>query len=427
MNKTITLPNGLTLLTAPVDGAKTTAVLVLFGTGSKHETRAESGLSHFLEHMFFKGTTNRPSALALSSELDRLGAEYNAFTGKEYTGYWIKSGSANADKALAIVADMLINPLFVAEEIEREKGVIIEELNMYQDNPMWYIEDLFEGLLYGDTPAGWDTIGTKDTINSFKRENFTDYYHKQYGADTSFLIVAGQIPDNLEELANKYFSAFPKSAYQPKIATAETQNGAQSKFFVKTTDQAHLSLGVRTYPYAHENNFIMQIISLLLGGSMSSRLFINLRERNGLAYYVRANNEHYTDTGYLTARAGVPVNKLAEAIKIIMAEYQRLKTELVSEDELSKVKSMLIGKLPLTLEGADEMAQWYGRQAVLFFQQTTGEKKIITPEEFLNKVNQVSAEDVQRVANEIFINDRLNLAVISPQQDETALKQLLTL
>jgi predicted Zn-dependent peptidase len=426
MHKTTALPNGLTVLTAPVEGAKTTSVLVLFGTGSKHEARATSGLSHFLEHMFFKGTTNRPSALALSSELDRLGAEYNAFTSKEYTGYWIKSASINVDKSLEIVADMLVNPLFVAEEIEREKGVIIEELNMYQDNPMWYIEDLFENLLYGDTPAGWDTIGTKDNIRAFKREDFTEYYRKQYGADTSFLIVAGKIPDNLEELSNKYFSAFQKSAYNKKLPTTETQSGAQAKFFVKTTDQAHLSLGVRTYPYAHDHTFILQILSLILGGSMSSRLFINLRERNGLAYYVRANSEYYTDTGYLTARAGVPVDKLAEAITIIMAEYRRLKTELVSDDELSKVKSMLTGKLPLSLEGSDEVAQWYGRQAVLFFEQNS-DKKILSPEEYLEAINKVTAEDIQRVANEIFTNDRLNLAVISPQQDENSFKQLLTL
>lgn len=426
MNKTITLPNGLTLLTSPVEGAKTTAVLVLFGTGSKHENRATSGLSHFLEHMFFKGTTNRPSALALSSELDRLGAEYNAFTSKEYTGYWIKSAGVNAEKSLEIVADMLINPLLVAEEIDREKGVIIEELNMYQDNPKWYVEDLFENLLYGDTPAGWDTIGTKENIRGFKREDFTEYYSQQYGADTSFLLVAGKIPDNLEELANKYFGAFQKSAYVKKLPTIETQSGAQTKFFVKTTDQAHLSLGVRAYPYASDNTFIMQIMSLLLGGSMSSRLFINLRERNGLAYYVREAGEAYTDTGYLTADAGVPVDKLAQAIEIIMNEYRRLKTELVSEDELSKVKSMLTGKLPLSLEGSDEVAQWYGRQAVLFFEQGS-DKKILSPEEYLEAINKVTAADIQRVANEIFTNDRLNLAVISPQQDEASLKQLLTL
>lgn len=427
MNKTITLPNGLTLVTAPVEGAKTTTVLVLFGTGSKHENRATSGLSHFLEHMFFKGTTNRPSALALSSELDRLGAEFNAFTTKEYTGYWIKSGSVNTEKSLEIVSDMLLNPLFVAEEIEREKGVIIEEFNMYQDNPMWYIEELFEELLYGDTPAGWDTIGTKENIRGFKRDDFTNYYHQQYGADTSFLVVAGKIPDNLEELANKYFSTFKASTYVTKLATTESQSGAQAKLFAKTTDQAHLSLGVRTYPYANENAFILQILSLLLGGSMSSRLFINLRERNGLAYYVRANSEYYTDTGYLTTRAGVPVDKIPEAIKIIIAEYRKLKDELVGEEELSKVKSMLTGKLPLSLEGSDEVAQWYGRQFVLFFQQTTGDKKILTPEDYLEAINKVTAEDIKRVANEIFVSDRLNLAVISPQQDEAIIKQLLTL
>jgi len=425
MHKQQTLASGLKLITAPIAGAETTTVLVMFATGSKYENRAQSGLSHFLEHIFFKGTTQRPSALAIASELDRLGAEYNAFTSKEYTGYWIKSGSLNTEKSLEIVADMLLNPLFEAEEIEREKGVIIEELNMYQDNPMWYIEDLFENLLYGDTPAGWDTIGTKDNIRNFKRQDFMDYYQKQYGANTSFLIVAGKIPENLAELSNKYFADFKNSDYQTKLSTTESQSEVQLKLFAKTTDQAHLSLGVRSYPYANDNTFILQIIALLLGGSMSSRLFINLRERNGLAYYVRCQNEYYTDTGYLTARAGVPVDKLNQAITIILDEYRRLKDELVSDDELSKVKSMLTGKLPLSLEGSDEVAQWYARQVILFFQQTTGDKVVLNPKDFLEAINKVSAEDVKRVANKIFIEDRLNLAVISPHQDETKFKALL--
>lgn len=427
MYKIQTLSNELPLITAPIDGAKTTAVLLLVATGSKYETRAESGLSHFLEHMFFKGTTRRPTALALSSELDALGAEYNAFTSKEYTGYWIKAAGEQTAKALEIVGDMLSDPLLSEEEINREKGVIIEELNMYQDNPMWHIEDVFEELLYGDTPAGWPTIGTKENIKSWTRAEFLNYYQKQYGANASCLIVAGQIPANLAELAEQNFAILKSGDYQNKLAVTENQNAPALKLQFKATDQAHLSLGVRTKNYGHEDEFILKIISLILGGSMSSRLFINLRERNGLAYYVRTESETYTDTGYLTTRAGVPVDKLEQAISIILNEYKKIKTELVSEEELNKIKSMLTGKLPLSLEGADDVAQWYGRQLILLKQQQKDDQPALTPEEFLAKIQSVTPADIKRVAEEIFVEAGLNLAVISPEKDEAKILNLLKL
>ncbi len=421
------LPSGLGLITAPIDGAKTTAVLLLVATGSKYESRAQNGLSHFLEHMFFKGTTKRPTALALSSELDALGAEYNAFTSKEYTGYWIKVAGNEAPRALEIVGDMLSDPLLSEEEIAREKGVIIEEINMYLDNPMWYIEDVWEELLYGDTPAGRPTIGIKDNIKSWTRADFLDYYSRQYGAKTSYLIVAGQIPANLTELTNQHFGNLKNGAWQEKLAVSETQTAPALKLFAKSTDQAHLALGVRSQAYGHADEFILKIISLLLGGSMSSRLFINLRERNGLAYYVRTSQESYTDCGYLVTNAGVPVDKLTEAITIIINEYQRLKTELVSDEELDKVKSMLAGKLPLTLEGADDVAQWYGRQLILLKQQNKSGEPALTPEEFIAKIQAISAADIQRVAQEIFTDAKLNLAIISPETDEAKFRDLLKL
>jgi predicted Zn-dependent peptidase len=427
MNKTIALPNGLTLITAPIDGAKTTAVLLLVATGSKYESRTQNGLSHFLEHMFFKGTRHRPSALILSSELDALGAEYNAFTSKEYTGYWIKAAAEQAPTALEIVGDMLSDPLLAEEEINREKGVIIEELNMYLDNPRWHIEDVWEALLYGDTPAGWYTIGTKDNIKSWTRADFLDYYQKQYGAASSLLLVAGRIPDNIETLTRQHFSALKPNPWENKQAVSEAQSAPAVKLEVKTTDQAHLALGVRTKAYGHPDEYILKIISLILGGSMSSRLFINLRERNGLAYYVSTSLESYTDSGYLVTNAGVPLDKLETAINIILNEYKRLKTELVSDTELNKVKSMFAGKLLLGLEGADDVAQWYGRQLILLKQQAKTDQSALTPEEFTAKIKAVSTADIKRVAEEIFTQPQLNLALISPHQDANKLLPLLKL
>lgn len=420
------LASGAELISIPLTGSQTTTVLAMIATGSKYETREQSGLSHFLEHMFFKGTTKRPTAHALSSELDKIGAEFNAFTSKEYTGYYVKVASQHMDTAIDVVSDMLANPLLDAEEIKRESGVIIEEVNMYLDNPMWYIEDLFEELLYGDTPAGWSTIGTKDNIKAFTREDFVNYYQSQYVPTNSIIIVAGALPSDPEAWVAKYFNATSDQTAKAKLVTTESQSSPASRLHYKKTDQSHLSLGVRTFAYGHADAPILKLISLALGGSMSSRLFINLRERNGLAYYVRTNSEAYTDTGYLSTQAGVPVDKLEDAVKIIINEYSRLTTELISDEELSKLKGLIHGKIPLSLEGSDDNAQWYASQAVTLKQQASA-KSPKTPEEFLAAIDQVTAADIQRVAAEIFRTDKLNLAVIGPYDNIDNLQSLLTI
>lgn len=418
------LDSGLSLITAPIEGSKTTTVLAMIATGSKYETREQSGLSHFLEHMFFKGTTKRPNAHAISSELDKIGAEFNAFTSKEYTGYYVKVASDNMDTAIDVVSDMLNNPLLDGEEIKRESGVIVEEVNMYLDNPMWFIEDLFEDLLYGDTPAGWSTIGTKENIKGFTREDFVNYYQSQYVPGNSIVIIAGQVPANPEAWVTKYFNTANDKSAKAKLATTENQKLPASKLHYKKTDQSHLSLGVRTFAYGHPDAPILKLISLALGGSMSSRLFINLRERNGLAYYVRTGAESYTDTGYLTTQAGVPVDKLEDAVKIIINEYSKLTSELIADEELAKLKGLIHGKLPLSLEGSDDTAQWYASQAVTLKQQNS-DKALKTPEEFLAAIDKVTAEDIQRLAKEIFKTETLNLAIIGPYENIDNLKPLL--
>jgi len=419
------LPNGMTLISAPIDGSKTTTVLVMVATGSKYETRDNSGISHFLEHMFFKGTTKRPSSHAISSELDKIGAEFNAFTSKEYTGYYVKAASEHSDLAIDVVSDMLNNPLLEEEEIKRESGVIIEELNMYQDNPMWLIEDIFEELLYADTPAGWSTIGTKETIRSFTRQNFTDYYQSQYIPTNSIVIISGKVPDYCQAWVEKYFNTTGEHQKQEKLLTTENQSSPASKLHYKKTDQSHLSLGVRTFAYGHQEEAVLKLIGLALGGSMSSRLFINLRERNGLAYYVRTGLESYTDTGYLTTQAGVPVDKLEEALKIIINEYEKLTTDLLSDEELIKIKGLIHGKLPLSLEGSDDNAQWYARQAVTLKQQSSPRRDLLTPEEFLKTIDNVTAEDIRKLASQIFTTNNLNLAIIGPYENIDNLTTLL--
>lgn len=423
-----TLKNKLRLITIPMRGTKTATVLVMVKTGSKYENKKNSGISHFLEHMFFKGTARRPDTLAISSELDGIGAEFNAFTGKEYTGYYVKAEAGKIDLAMDVVSDMLLNSKFDAKEIEREKGVIIEELNMYRDNPMIYIEDLFEELLYGDQPAGWDTIGTRENILGFKREDFIDYFDSQYGAQNTFVCVAGNINMKatrrhvafMSDLTNKYFSKLKPSDLREKKSVQEKQTKPQIKLHYKKTDQAHLSLGVRAYALGHEDEFALKLLSVILGESMSSRLFIELRGRKGLAYSVRTQAEFYTDSGYLTAQAGVPKDKLRQAIAVILAEYKKIAEHLIDDEELERAKNLIKGQMAIQMESSSNVANWHGRQAVL-------RDEILTPEDFMKKVNKVSAQDIRQAARNVFVNQGLNLAVIGPFRDGNTMKGILKL
>ncbi|MFA5753740.1 MAG: pitrilysin family protein [Patescibacteria group bacterium] len=399
------MSNRIPLITVPVKGAKTATALIMIKTGSRYETRLTSGLSHFLEHMFFKGTLKRPSTLALSSELDSLGGEYNAFTAKEFTGYWVKVAAPKLKNALNIISDMLINSKFDEAEINREKGVIIEELNMYEDNPLMHVEDVFESCLYGDTPAGWETIGTKANINRFKRRDFIKYLESQYGASSLYIIIAGGLKDSDTKAAAAMFNNFRRGTRREKQPIKERQSRPQVRSAYKKIDQVNLSLGVRTCPIGHPDEFKIKLLSIILGGSMSSRLFISLRERHGLAYYVRTSSEFYSDAGYLTTQAGVPTAKTAAAIKIILEEYRKIKETPVSAVELKRAKDLLTGKSLLQFEATDNLANWYARQAVL-------RPQIITPGEFLRAVRKITPKDLQRTARRYFIDRHLNLALI---------------
>lgn len=437
MYKLNTLRNGVQTIFIPMRGTKTATVLVMVGTGAKYETRENNGISHFLEHMFFKGTKKRKNAMALASELDSLGAEFNAFTGKEYTGYWVKTEASKIETVMDIVSDMLLNSKLSSTEINREKGVIIEELNMYRDNPMFYLEDVFEECLYGNTPAGWDTIGTRENIIGFTRKQFTSYFKSQYAAHNTFVCVAGGAGESrVETLARKYFASGGFSErgkqFSEKEPVEENQREPQLKISYKKTDQAHISLGVRGYPYAHPDRTIAKLISIILGGSMSSRLFSRLRERSGLAYYVRTEAEFYTDSGYLTTRAGVPVDKVGEAIRIILEEYRKLKRTAVKKDELNRNKELLRGRVALQLESSDAQANWYGRQAVMLdtIAREDGKKRNVrpaTPKKYLNKIDKITSRDIKRVANDIFTNEGLNMALIGPFKDKKTLRKLLRL
>ena len=405
------LPNKLRLISVATANSPTATALVMVKTGSKYENRKNNGISHFLEHLFFKGTTNRPDTLSLSSELDALGGEYNAFTAKEFTGYWVKVAAPKLKNALDIVSDMLLNSLFDPAGIEREKGVIIEELNMYEDNPMMHVEDVFEACLYGDTPAGWETIGTKENIKRFQRDDFIDYFKSQYGAASICVVLAGGLKEADKKAAEKMFSTFKATKWQNKVPVKESQSSPRVKVVYKKNDQVNMSLGVRAYPIDHSEELKVRLLSLILGGSMSSRLFTSLREQNGLAYYVRTSTEFYSDSGYLTTQAGVPIDRSEEAVKIILEEYRRIKEEPVGAAELKRAKDLLQGKMFLQMEATDNLANWYARQAVL-------RKNFLTPADFLARIKKITPADLQAAAQKIFVNRGLNLALIGAVKEE---------
>ncbi|MDD4332492.1 MAG: pitrilysin family protein [Patescibacteria group bacterium] len=420
MYKQKILKNGLKLITVPMKGTKTATILVLVGAGSKYEIRENSGISHFLEHMFFKGTKKRPSTKILSSELDSVGAEFNAFTSKEYTGYYVKVSAEKINLGIDIVSDILLNSKFDSREIEKEKGVIAEEINMYYENPLMYIETLFEECMFGDTPAGWNVAGLKENVTKFKREDFIKYFTTHYGAKNTAICLAGNFKPSAVKLIEQKFARFGHKNLQDKIKTEVKQGAPKVLLNFKEGQQVNLSLGVRAFSIGHKDEYVLKLLSIILGGGMSSRLFINLREHHGLAYYVRTTAELYTDSGYLTTQAGVPAGKIDEATKIILSEYKKISDEIVGAKELQKAKDLIRGRLTLHLESSEDVANWHAEDLVL-------EEKITTPEQFFKKIDQVTAGDIKRVAREIFVNHGLNLAVIGPYKDKERFEKILKL
>lgn len=420
------LPNGLELITASMAGTKTASGLIVFGAGSRYETKKNNGISHFLEHMFFKGTEKRSNPLVIAGELDGIGGEYNAFTDKEITGFWVKVEASKLKSAMEILSDIILNSLFSIQEIKQEKKVIIEEFNMRLDNSLMHIDDLFEQCVFGDTPMGWDTIGSKKNIIRFKRNDFINYFRSQYKANNAVVCLSGKILSDPVALVRKFFQKIAKGQVKQRKTAVIQQKQPAVKLFFKKTDQAHLSLGVRACPFGHPKEIALKILAVLLGGTMSSRLFIELREKQGLAYYVRTQSEFYTDSGYLTTNAGAPLTKIKQAIKIILAEYKKLTVKPIADDELTRVKQCMIGRTALQLESSDDLANWYAHQAIAFKQQKTScLGHILSPDDYYKKIRQVKAEEIMEVAQEIFVKNKLNLAVIGPYKKKKEFENIL--
>ncbi|MBM3281625.1 MAG: insulinase family protein [Candidatus Harrisonbacteria bacterium] len=402
------LPNGLKIITVPHGGGLSSTILVLVEAGSKYETRDNAGISHFLEHMCFKGTLTRPTALALSSEFDGIGAEYNAFTSKEHTGYYAKVLTEKLDHAIELVADLYSNPIFDDKEINKERGVIIEEMNMYEDLPRVKVEEVFESLVYGDTPAGWPIIGFKDIIRKVMKEDFIAYRSAHYVTSATTVVVSGEFDE--EKVIQKIADSFANIKDHPKSdkeKVIEIQSSSQVVIEEKTTDQTHLVVGLRAFSEMDPRKEILEVISSILGGNMSSRLFQSIREELGAAYYVRSGVSLSTDHGLLGISCGIDKEKLYQVIDAIMHDLRDLRDNLVLEEELNRAKDSLAARLLLGLESSDNSALFYGTSALYG-------KAIDTPEELYRKIKAVTAEDIRSVMQEIAHDNRLNLALLGP-------------
>lgn len=417
--KKTTLKNGLRIITVPMQGTQTATVSIMIGVGSRYESEKEAGLSHFIEHMFFKGTKKRPTTLDISSELDAIGGEFNAFTAKDKTMYYAKVDGKHINRALDVVADMYLNSKMEESEIEREKGTIIQELNMYEDMPMRNVADVFEKLLYNGNPLGREIVGYKETLKKLKRDDFMDYLKRFYMANDTVVAVAGKFNEKkIIEKMTKYFDKMPSGKKPEIIPVDENQKKPQVELKFKKTDQTHFVLGTRAYDFDHKDRFALSLLSVILGGNMSSRLFIEVRERRGLAYYVRTNVEAYKDAGYIATQAGVEHKNLELAIKTILNEYKRITKEKVSEKELKQAKDFIKGKTVMSLEESDEVAMY-------FIDQETTKGRILTPKEVFERIDKVSVNDIIRVAGDVFRNKKLNLAVIGPHKDTKKLSRIL--
>jgi predicted Zn-dependent peptidase len=405
------LPNGLRVITHPMTGAKSVAVMVMLAAGSRYETKQTSGIAHFTEHMFFKGTEKRPTAKDISSEVDGIGGEFNAFTGKEYTGYYIKCAAEHRALALDVLSDQLLASRFNPEEIEREKGVIIEELNMYVDTPRDHVDSVFETLLFGDQPLGWDIIGTKETVRAAGRDTFLGYLHDWY---TPRRMVVGAAGDVNGDFVNEVQEKFGHIEDRPSgdMAPVEfVQTEPRVLLDTRDSDQAHLRLGVRGIQTTSPDRYAMQVLTAVLGGGMSSRLFIEVRERQGLCYYVFGHHQGYHDTGTLFAQAGVDTERIDQAVSTIIAQFRGMAAAPVGEDELRRCKNYLKGRMVLQLEDPKGLLMFGLRREVL-------ENRVAEIDEVLNGIEAVTAEDIQRVARQVIVNDGLNFGLVGPFDDE---------
>lgn len=421
MYKKTKLKNGLRIITVPDKNTQAITVLVLAKVGSKYETKEINGISHFLEHMLFKGTKKRPSPIDVAEDLDKIGGLFNAFTGEEYTGYYAKVEKSKIDLALDWVSDIFLNSTLPKREIKKEKGVIIEEINMIYDHPMNHLQTLWPKLLYGNQPAGRDIAGSKKNILRINRNDLMKYRKSHYVPSNTIVCVSGNFEsEEITKKIIKYFSKVSACHSPKKERVIERQSEPKSLLEIKKTDQTHLILGVRGYDLFHPMKYTANVLGVVLGGMMSSRLFVELREKLGLCYYIKTGSSSDSDTGFLATQAGVDNKNVEKAICAILEEYKKICQKKVNPLELRKAKENIKGKMALQMESSDSLASFYSSQELLT-------EKILTLKEVFEEIDKVSSSDILKVANDLFKSENLNLALLGPFKNKTKIEKILKL
>ncbi|HEU0050438.1 MAG TPA: pitrilysin family protein [Patescibacteria group bacterium] len=414
-----TLKNGMQAILVPQKGATSMTVMVFVKVGSRYEKSETSGASHFVEHLMFKGTKRRPHSLMITKELDRYGAEFNAYTSKDMTVYFIKMDAAKTDLAIDILHDMLFHSLFNPEEVNRERGVIIEEINMYEDNPRAHVEDLLEEVLFPNNTLSWPIIGPRAVIKKISRDELKTYHDTYYIPSRMTVVVSGKIIPGIWNLLQKTFGSVhePAKPADAPFLTFEKPAVLARPFThqQKKTEQINLAIAFHGLPYGHKQMPAMNLLATILGGSMSSRLFMEVRERRGLCYSISASHQPLEDIGAFSIMAGLDKSRIHEAIKVIWQELEKTIKESVKADELRRAKDHLRGRIMLSFEDSANQADWYGKQWMF-------QKKLLTPEERLRQMEKVTAADIRAIAKQTFRKESMAAAVVGPfkTKDEVA-------
>jgi predicted Zn-dependent peptidase len=414
------LANGMRVLVAPMPHTRSVTIGLFFGVGARYEAPHEQGIAHLTEHMLFKGSARYPTAQAISETIEGVGGLLNAATDKELTVYWAKVASQHAGLAFDLLADMVQHPLFEPAELEKEKHVVLEELGLAQDAPGEWVHQLFSELLWPDQPLGWEVAGTPETVNAQTRESLLAYVRRGYVPTCTVLMVAGHAdPEAVLRAAAERFAGnhAPPPTWAPAV---DAQGQPRVAIQVRDTEQAYICLGGKGLRRLDPDRYALRVANSILGDGMSSRLFIEVREKRGLAYDVHSYVAAFHDTGAVVVNAGIDRERIDRALSAILREVDRLRQEPVPESELRKVKEYIKGRTLLSLEDSASVAQWYATQELLT-------DELLTPDDVIARLEAVTAGDVLRVAQRVFTPQWLNLALIGPRVDEDWLRSLLRL
>jgi predicted Zn-dependent peptidase len=406
------LPNGIRIVSSHMPDAQSVSICIFVGAGSRYEDAKTNGISHFLEHMFFMGTKLRPTSLDISRSIEQIGGDLNAYTSEDKTSYYVKVPLEYAAQGMDTLSDMLTQSKFDQAKMDKERSVIIEEINLYQDDPGSYVMEILPGVIWPDSPLGFPVIGPKENLRTITRDQVLTYIDTRYRPDNLLVSVAGPMEHALvEELVEKHLGGLSGKADTSFAPASEGgQTAPRSKIFTKQTDQTHLIIALRGIALEDPQTAALRLLSVILGSGMSSRLFQNVREQKGLAYSVYSSVDSYVDTGLFYCKAGVTNEKAHDAISAVIHELKRLRDGDLSDHDLEQVKTQMRGGLRMSLDGTRQMANWTGSRSIL-----TGKPRTI--EDALAEFEKVTLDELKSVASQLIVDSGLSLAVVGPHQE----------